>query len=531
MRIKNYILFLCFVSLLFTSKAQQLPIYQHSFLIRSAYNPAEVLNTKNDISIYALRGNQFQKFQGGFVNNYANFSTPLDNMNIGLGLDMASRTYGPINQLSVGFAYAYRVRFNESTSLVFGTRLGFIEHKFNKSQINPYQEDDYIINAIPDGHLLPNGNFGVTLRSKLGVIELAIPQLLSNRFLNTISPDIQSITLHPHLFSRYSIDLNVVDDKVLLSPIASIRYLPGTIPQYELGMTATFNNSLWFNANYRSSYSISLGVGVKANDKWSIGYSYDRPIVNRFSFNANNHEVVLGYTFERGKAKSQIPEWTQAENVPFRKMDSISDIRDVSMAEDFLRNKLAAQKKQDSVAAYKDSITRSSNSNYKSITVEINLADSLFQSSTSDANKTGFGEGNSKNDKGSNSNDRITQTDIDEKLRQLKEEEYLEKLNKNNPNKIKIVRNEQPSEKYFVELSGEDSPRGYYLITGVFSTLDRAQKFRWKSDSELAKIIFNKKNQYFYVVYSYSEAKLLKELEPILKEYRSKSLKMWILDY
>ena len=529
----TYLLTLFVMCLSASIFGQQLPVYQHSFLIRSAYNPAEVLNEQNEISVYALRGNQFQKFQGGFVNNYANFSTPLDNMNIGLGLDMASRTYGPINQLSIGFEYAYRVRFDKKNSLTFGARLGFMEHKFNESLINPYDDDDPTILAIPAGNIIPNGNFGMSFRTKFGVLEVAVPQLLSNRFLNTTNSTIQTITLHPHLFSRYSIDINVIPNKVRLSPIVSVRYLQGSPAQFEAGMTALFNKSLWINANIRSTYSASVGVGIIANEKWTIGYSYDRPIVNRFSFNANNHEVVLGYTFQRGKSKIPQIEWNQAQTEQKKvRMDSISPIQDVTMAEEFLKYKLAQQKKQDTVTSENIELTRSENSNYKSITVEVNLVDSLFESATASTEYSGDGfEPSDSKTNNTKKKDKLSQTDIENRIKQIEEDEYLEKLNKNSDSKIKIVRNEQPSEKYFVELSGEDSPRGYYLITGVFSTLERAQNFRWKSDSEMSKIIINKKNNYFYVVYSYSESKSLKELEKTLKDYRSRKQKIWILDY
>jgi type IX secretion system PorP/SprF family membrane protein len=509
--------------------AQQLPVYQHSFLIRSAYNPAEVLNERNEISIFALRGNQFQKFQGGFINNYANFSTPLENLNVGLGLDMASRSYGPITQLSVGFAYAYRVKFDKNYALVLGTRIGFMEHRFNKSLINPLHENDFIIDAIPDGVILPNGNVGITFHTPMGAVELAVPQLISNRFLNTSAADVQSITLQPHLFTRYSIDIEAVRDQVRLTPIVSMRYLPGTIPQFEAGLTATFKNSLWINANYKSAYSLSIGVGVKANDKWTIGYSYDKPIINRYSFNANNHEIVLGYTFERGKPQKPQIEWNQANNTQKVRMDSVSSIQDVTMAEEFLRNKLASKQKADSLLAFNDSLTRSTNSNYKSVTVQINMVDSLFESIVARTNSKGF----SSNSKSNNDfrPEKLSQSKLEEKSRQIKEDEYIEKLNKGTENKIKIVRNEQPSEKYFVELSGDESPGGYYLITGVFSTLERAQNFRWKSDSATAKIIYNNKNQYFYVVYSYSATKSVAEIEPILNDFKSKNQKIWILDY
>ncbi len=530
MKFKTTLLAAVFLLTTFSMLAQQLPVYQHSFLIRSAYNPAEILNTRNETAIYALRGNQYQRFQGGFVNNYANFATPLENTNIGLGLDVSSRSYGPINQLSFGLAYAYRVMFNKNTSLIFGTRMGFMEHKFNKSLINPYDDEDPVINAIPIGHIIPNGNLGLSFQTKVGIFELAIPQLLSNKFLNTAGNTTnRSIVLHPHLFSRYSRDFEIKKDVVKMTPIVSVRYLPGTIPQFEVGMTTFFRNQLWVNANYRSSYSMSVGAGVKVNDTWTIGYSYDRPIVNRYSFNANNHEVVLGYTFNRGQTLKPGIEWNQTQNDYKTRMDSISDIQDVAMAEEYLKNKLKAQKQKDSLTENID-FTRSERSDYKNVIVEVNMADSLFEGSNSSNNKSTFNS--SKNGKDAKlGDDAITKSKIDQRLKQIEEDEFLEKLNKNSENKIKIIRNEQPSEKYFVELSGEDSPRGYYLITGVFSTLERAQNFRWKSASEMSKIIFNSKNQYFYVVLSYSESKSLIELEQTLKDYRSKNQRIWVLDY
>lgn len=524
----NYFLLLFSALILSYGYGQQLPIYQHAYIVRSAYNPAEVLNEKNEIEIYALRGNQFQKFQGGFVNNYANFSTPLDDVNIGLGLDMASRSYGPITQLSIGFAYAYRVRFDKNTSLVLGTRVGFMEHRFNKSLINPYDDDDLVVDAIPDGQILPNGNVGVTFRSKIGSIEFAVPQLLSNRFLNTSAAEIQSITLLPHLYSRYSVDLEVIKNQVQLSPIVSIRYMPNTVPQFEGGLTATFNNSLWVNTNYRSDYSFAIGVGFKANEKWTIAYSYDRPVVNRYSFNANNHEILFGYTFQRGQTKPMKEEWSQAENSQKVRMDSISSVQDLTMAEEYLRFKLAEQKKRDSLI--QDSISRSPNADYKNILVEINMVDSIFESATARTTQE-FTSNSKSNNNSSAGKETISKQEIETILKEKEEDAYLASLNKNNPDQIKIVRNKQPNEKYFVELSGEDSPRGYYLITGVFSTLERAQNFRWKENSDMSKIIFNNKNQYFYVVYSYSETKSVKELEPTIKEYRLKKRKIWILDY
>ncbi len=529
---KTFILALLLV-LNFTIKAQQLPVYQHSFLIRSAYNPSEVLNENDEISLYALRGNQFQKFQGGFVNNYINFTSPLNNINIGVGLDMASRSYGPINQLSIGFAYAYRVRFNEATSLIFGARLGFMEHRFNQSLVNPYDDDDPTIAAIPTNNIFPNGNFGMTLRSKIGAIEVSIPQLLSNRFLNTTGTFENTITLQPHLYSRYSLDINLAKEKVKLTPIVSVRYLPRILPQFEAGLTALFNQSLWLNVNYRSSYSIAFGAGIRVNENWTIGYSYDAPIINRYSFNANNHEVVFGYTFKRGKSSLPQTEWNQAQTEPKVRMDSISSVQDVTMAEEYLKNKLIVQQKMEAKILDSINLKRSENSNYKSILVEVNMIDSLFEiahSTTSQKVSNNTEKYRNSTDK-TVTNEKLTQKNIEARIKQIEEEEILTKINKNDDVQIKIIRNEQPSENTFVELSGEDCSRGYYLITGVFSTLEKAQNFRWKSDSEMSKIIINNKNKYFYVVYSYSLTKSVKELEPTIKEYKSKNQKIWILDY
>lgn len=515
--------------------AQQLPIYQHSFLIRSAYNPAEIINKTSDLSIFILRGDQFTRFDGGFVNNYLNFASPLRKKNIGMGLELSSRSFGIINQLSAGLTYAYKAKINKKTNVTLGLRLGFMEHKFNKYYLVIYQNEDAIIDDIPRGVVIPNGNFGATLNTKFGSLEVSVPQILNNRFLSLSSNSNQNIILTPHLFSRYSVDIHLNKGYLKLTPLVSFRYLPNTIAQLEAGITAWINDKFWINANYRSKFSTSLGAGVKLFDSWIIGYSHDRPIQHKYSFYNSNNEVVLGYMFNKEKSKlnpvstreygrgeyAYGPSNTARANRNEMKMDSVSPIFDPEMAKEYLKFELSKKRMEDSMNTVLNDRVRGVN--YKSLLIEINLADSLF-ASENNPNKKDVNLLSQKN---------YSETNLasNKSEKEIEEDKLISELNENRTEKIKIVRNTQPNEKVYVELSGEDSPRGYYLITGVFSTLERAQKFRWQESSESAKIIINKTNKYFYVALLYSPTKSINELKSLIQENRTKNKPIWILDY
>jgi type IX secretion system PorP/SprF family membrane protein len=519
-----------------STNAQQLPIYQHSFLIRSAYNPAEILNKTSDLSVFILRGDQFTRFDGGFVNNYLNFSSPLRKKNIGIGFELASRSYGIINQLSAGLTYGYRAIINKKTNITLGLRLGFMEHKFNKYYLVIYQKNDQVIDNIPRGVVIPNGNFGATLNTKYGSLEVSIPQLLSNRFLSLSSNSNQNIILAPHLFSRYSVDIGFNRDYIKLTPVISIRYLPHTIAQLEAGITAWVDDKFWINVNYRSKFSASLSAGIKFFDSWIIGYSHDRPIQNQYSFYNSSNEVLLGYTFNKNKTslspvstkdhgRGSYDYGTASRNksVPTRvKMDSVSSVTDPDIAKEYLKFKISKSKLEDSLNSIANENRHGSN--YKSLLIQINLVDSLFES------EIFLIQDNVNFQKNNATSKKTTVINSDKSQKEIEEEKLLDELNENQEEKIKIVRNTQPNEQVYVELSGEDSPRGYYLITGVFSTLERAQKFRWQSGSESSKIIINKKNKFFYVVQAYSPSKSVNDIKKIILEFKTKNKPIWILD-
>lgn len=506
--------------------AQQIPVYQHSSLIRSSYNPAEVLNNKNEASVYLLRGNQFSKFDGGFENNYLSFTTPLKKDNIGIGLQLSSRSFGIINQLSANISYAYKAKINANTSITFGARFGFTEHKYNRYYLVVYNDNDYVINNIPIGNMVPNGNAGMSFQSKFGTLELSVPQLLSNGVLKFSTNSYQNIVLAPHLFTRYSINLGNDQKNIRFSPVISLRYMPNSLAQYEAGIVIWLKDMFWVNANYRSGYSASLGAGIRLKNTWTIGYSHDRPIRNVYNFYNSSHEFVLGYTFVREKHKKPIKDDFRTElKQPTRVlMDSISPKQELNIAREYLVLRLNQKQIQDSLDNIADGKTNGYN--YKSITVQLNLIDSIFNVlDTSNDKKTSSRAQSSEDDTSSSKN--VSK----DRLKEISEEEILRSLNKGLKEEIKIVRNKQPNRKEYVELNGQDSPRGYYLITGVFSTLERAQKFRWQEGSDNSKIIINKTNKYFYVVEMYSSTKSLNELEKYMRDYLTRNKPMWVLDY
>lgn len=85
---------------------------------------------------------------------------------------------------------------------------------------------------------------------------------------------------------------------------------------------------------------------------------------------------------------------------------------------------------------------------------------------------------------------------------------------------------------YFTDLDLEDSPNGFYVISGVFSNKQLAEsKLKdLKKNYPGAYLVINKKNNYFYVVLLYTLEQ--KDAEKTYKDYKRRTdRKAWMLNY
>lgn len=85
---------------------------------------------------------------------------------------------------------------------------------------------------------------------------------------------------------------------------------------------------------------------------------------------------------------------------------------------------------------------------------------------------------------------------------------------------------------YFVELDDSDSPDGLYVVAGVFSDNNNANRTleKVRQDFSDAYLVINLKNKYYYVVVSYNTVN--EEAYRSIQHYRAKhGDKVWILNY
>jgi predicted carbohydrate-binding protein with CBM5 and CBM33 domain len=85
---------------------------------------------------------------------------------------------------------------------------------------------------------------------------------------------------------------------------------------------------------------------------------------------------------------------------------------------------------------------------------------------------------------------------------------------------------------HFIDLDLEDSPNGFYVISGVFSNKQLAEsKLKdLKKNYPGAYLVINKKNNYFYVVLLYTLEQI--DAEKTYKDYKRRTdRKAWMLNY
>jgi|GEM_PF-5270905 len=296
-----------FVLSIFWTYAQQVPLYNHSFLNTMVYNPAEAGKDPENINVYLTRNNRFVGYGTGATNYYLTVDGPFIHKNGGFGLQVFQGTYGITKQFGASFDYAYHLKFNEDNGLSLGINAGVFEQKMDLSKINAADPMDPYLYGMKESGMVFNASFGLTYRWKKLNVELGVPQMLGNRIAMNAKKDVGYFRLARHYFGRLSYEFDLLKSKKLaITPIFLARYIPRAPFNYEGGFTIDYKPIGWINFNYRSQYSIGASLGFRIAKSLYLGYSYEYPIVNSSYLKGFHQEIMLGYKFHVNKNQDPV---------------------------------------------------------------------------------------------------------------------------------------------------------------------------------------------------------------------------------
>jgi len=445
------------------SVAQQIPMVNQYFYTPFIYNPA-FAGASGNTNAFLVHRTQWSGVPDAPITNAFNFEGSLKEEKGGFGLSMYQDRTGILNEVGGYGSYSYRVKMNRDHHLLLGLGIGVVSKRVDFDKIIVKDPNDSYLLSQMQSKAGFDGNVGIVYNWKDLYIGASIQQLMASR-LNYQNANDVSMYLRSsrHLLASASYDFHLMEDKVGISPMFLLRYVPGAPIQYEGGFLAKYRDFLGLGVSYKSDYAVSLNAMVKLHSRLTVGYSYDIMINDIRVYATTSHEFTLGYTFGGNKNESLKRITALEARVDTLEMKSIAT--DAKLGE--TETKVGINEKE--LEGLKGELDASKKTNGE-LTEEVDLL------------KKEIGELRNSGGKPSGSGTVVpgnteSKPNLEDGMRTGLAEDY-------------------------VDLQGNSLKQGYYVVVGVFANETNATNFSNKVNSSI--VILNKKARYHYVYTFYS---------------------------
>ncbi len=300
---RNLIISSALILITANAVAQQVPFSSQYYANQFVTNPAFTGNHDN-VNAFLTHRSQWTGIAGSPQTSYLTIDGPVQDKNIGLGLnlysdvtDITSRTAGFVN-------YSYKLKINDDNHLFFGAAVGVINNKidFSKAIVRD-ANDPYMFNESQSKATF-SGDFGLAYTWKKLEVGFCAPQIVGNRITYKKTDNQNSYyTLARHYQGsvKYVFDL-VKEKEITIYPLAMVRFATGSVIQYDMNVVADWKSKGWIGVTYHSNYAVAISGGVRYKSL-AIGYAYDIGIGKVKSYTGSSSELLLSYTF--GGAKKE----------------------------------------------------------------------------------------------------------------------------------------------------------------------------------------------------------------------------------
>jgi type IX secretion system PorP/SprF family membrane protein len=487
--------FTCYV---IKTEAQQIPLYSQYFYNQLIYNPAQT-GLAEAPQLYAIYRKQWVGFEGSPETRAFTFEMPMILNKAGIGVYLFSDVTNIFRKNGGYFSYAYHIRIKERHLLSVGLSAGLQENRidFAKVLIKDYQ--DILITNNAQRAVTADGAAGIHYRFKGLNIGISVPQLVSGRLRYIDNNQKMGYRLSRHYLASASYQINIVPEKLSVSPLVLFRTSETFAYQIDAGFNLKYKDFIWLGAMYRYQSAVAMAAGIKIHQRISLGYSYDLPVNSIADYTSGSHELMLGINLgKRTKIDDIVQKEMERYAAKFSQQDS-------------LLNEL--QKQVDSLHTLVDTLDR--------------RIDSL-------ENQAAGGSTVTARDKTGDEQWQHLKKQLDDLKKQLADslKSYEEKM--------QLLKNLESSSERTKIIPREDieyvdgPPLGdYYLVVGSFKIKENSFKFKKQLEQRgyTIGIVYNKKRNWYYVYMAQkkdAEQTGLEELYKIREEKKDEFSDAWI---
>ncbi|MES2680659.1 MAG: type IX secretion system membrane protein PorP/SprF [Bacteroidota bacterium] len=287
--------------------SQQLPQYSQYMLNELAINPA--VSGKDEFT--DMRTNVRHQWVGitDAPRTYMlSVHGPIQNKNMGLGVNLYTDIVGPTRRTGLNFSYAYHLKLEDEMRLSMGVSAGMIQWGIDGSKITLREEGDQNLLNTYQTTMVPDFGAGVYFHKKDEFyVGFAVPQLYQAPIaLYSGAGKNSKLVSQLNFNGAYKFELN---DDFKIEPSFLLKYEKPAPPKIDLGARCIYQEQIWLGASYRHRDAVSILVGYLYKNYLMIGYSYDVSTTSVRKYSSGTHEIMMGIRF----SKKQATTWEKTE--------------------------------------------------------------------------------------------------------------------------------------------------------------------------------------------------------------------------
>jgi type IX secretion system PorP/SprF family membrane protein len=287
-----------------SASAQQEQMYTQFMFNKLAFNPGYA-GSFSSPTLTTVYRQQWVGLEGAPSAQVLSYSQPFLNNRVGLGGTIMRQQIGISTNLTVDFAYAYRVKLKRGT-FAFGLQVSTrnIRQNWADPRIVALDQQDEGIPTEPKSKLLPNfgtGFYYVAYKDKW-FVGLSAPRLVANSidvadFGTVFSREVQHINMMGGITFK-------PNDMVQITPQALFRYAAGAPLDAEMNVSVLLRKKIHGGLTYRVGgdtkgwgESVDVMLGLQVTDHLLFCLSYDVGMTSLRKFNDGSVEATARWWF------------------------------------------------------------------------------------------------------------------------------------------------------------------------------------------------------------------------------------------
>jgi len=301
-----FILLGCFYSI----QAQQSPQYSLYMLNKYGLNPAYG-GFDNSLSISGVLRKQWVDLEGSPFTQQVNAHIPLYIIRGGMGIVVENDILGASRVSSATLSYNYWIPVNKKSVFSIGLSGGIVQRALDGAELRApdgeyeggtiQHNDDQLPTGLETA-IAPTVSAGVYYQAAKFEVGFSSVNILGNEVKFSDGSTNTNIEQKRHymFFAATNFEigsmLEVMPSVLLKSDVEQT--------QAELSALVRYNGNIFGGASIRGYNqntldAVVLIVGMKINDKTTIGYSYDLTLSDLNSVSTGSHEISINYNLNK----------------------------------------------------------------------------------------------------------------------------------------------------------------------------------------------------------------------------------------